>query len=130
MNGAPLQRGVDRDKLKAMLRQKRRMRYFLSFCASCGLCAESCFYYRKHGDPRSTPAYKAVNTLGVMFSRKRTLSRDDLEGMKDLLWGKCVLCRRCYCPFGIDISGMISWARSICRAQGIYEDYRKSSRGL
>jgi Fe-S oxidoreductase len=37
-----------------------------------------------------------------------------------------VLCGRCYCPFGIDIPNMISFARSILRSQGITGVYPHS----
>jgi len=39
--------------------------------------------------------------------------------VQELVWEKCVLCTRCYCPFGIDIPGMIAFARSICRSQDV-----------
>ncbi|MCP4130926.1 MAG: (Fe-S)-binding protein [bacterium] len=115
--------------IKKMLKQKKRMKVFLSMCASCGTCADSCFYFRKHKDPKSTPAYKALNSLGRIFKKKGKVSLSDLENMKELIWGKCVLCRRCSCPLGIDISAMIAWARAICRSQGVYEQYDKSVKG-
>jgi len=121
---------IDTVEIKEMLDQKRRMKEFLSTCSTCGACAESCFYYRKHRDPKSTPSYKARKTLGKMYRKNGRLNISDLLEMKELLWGKCVMCRRCYCPFGIDISGMISWARTICRTQGVYERFDKDVRGV
>jgi Fe-S oxidoreductase len=114
---------IDHDRILEMLKQKKRMKVFLSICASCGFCAESCFLYRNHKDPTYMPSYKAINSLGTLFKKKRNVTRRILEEMSDLIYGKCIMCRRCYCPFGIDISSMISWARTICRTQGVYERY-------
>jgi L-lactate utilization protein LutB len=36
------------------------------------------------------------------------------------VWKNCVLCGRCYCPIGIPVPSMITFARSICRSQGVY----------
>ena len=114
---------IDTKKIKDMLKQKKRMKLFLSICASCGFCADSCFLYRNRKDYKYMPSYKAINSLGRMFKKRGRLKLSDLLEMKEHVWGKCVMCRRCYCPFGIDISGMISWARTICRTQGVYERY-------
>jgi Fe-S oxidoreductase len=121
---------IDTKKIKSMLDRKGRMKIFLSVCASCGACADSCFYYRNSGDPESTPSYKALNSLGIMFRKWKKLDYDDLTAMKKLIWGKCVMCRRCYCPLGIDISSAISWARTICRANGVYEDFSEGPSGI
>ena len=114
---------LDRVEIQEMLRQKKQMKTFLDVCASCALCADSCFMYRNNKKPEYMPSYKAINTLGKLFKKKRRLERYMLEDMRELLWDNCVMCGRCYCPFGIDISGMISWARTICRTQGVYERY-------
>ncbi len=120
---------IDVGMIKEMLNQKKRMKKFLSVCASCGLCAESCFLYRNKQDPKYMPSYKAINSLGKLYKKKGKVDRETLVDMKDLIWGNCVLCGRCYCPFGIDISRMISWARTICRTQGVYERYDIESMG-
>jgi L-lactate utilization protein LutB len=114
---------IDNARIEEMLKQKKRMRIFLSICASCGFCADSCFLYRNYKDPRYMPSYKAINSLGKLFKRKRKVTRQMLDEMSDLIYGRCVMRRRCYCPLGIDISSMISWARTICRTQGAYERY-------
>jgi Fe-S oxidoreductase len=88
------------------------------------MCAESCFLYvNKDKDPTYMPSYKAIHSLGKMYRKKGKVSRTELEEMKDLIWNKCVLCTRCYCPVGISIPSMIAWARSICRSQGVYKEY-------
>lgn len=121
---------VDVVKIREMLKQKKQMKSFLAVCASCGFCADSCLIYRNNNDRRNMPSYKAINSLGKLFKKKGRVDRTELEEMKELIWGRCVLCRRCYCPFGIDISGMISWARSICRSQSVYERYDLDVRGV
>ncbi len=120
---------IDVERVKEMLNQKKRMKSFLSVCASCGFCADSCFLYRNNRDPKYMPSYKAINSLGILFKKKGKVDRKTMEDMKELIWGNCVLCGRCYCPFGIDISRMISWARTICRTQGVYERYDLDAMG-
>lgn len=118
-----VEKPIDQDKIKEMLNKKKRMKYFLKICASCGLCADSCFLYRNNKKPEYMPSYKAINTLGRLFKKKGKIDRKMMIEMKPLLYENCVLCGRCYCPFGIDISRMISWARTICRTEGVYERY-------
>jgi Fe-S oxidoreductase len=124
-----VERPVDTETIRKMLKQKKRMKLFLSICASCGFCADSCFLYRNHQDPKYMPSYKAINSLGKLFKKRGKVDRKTLEEMSELIWGRCVMCRRCYCPLGIDISSMISWARTICRTQGVYERYDEDAMG-
>ncbi len=74
----------------------------------------------KDGDPQYMPSYKVIKTLGRLYRKRGNVSRAELERMQQLLWRNCVLCGRCYCPFGIDIPNMIAFARGILRSQGIY----------
>jgi Fe-S oxidoreductase len=104
------------------------MDLFLSVCASCGLCADSCFFYVNKNDPTYMPSYKAIHSLGKMYRKKGKVTRQELEEMAELVWHKCVLCTRCYCPMGISIPSMISWARSILRAQGITREFDQPSK--
>jgi Fe-S oxidoreductase len=115
---------VDQNGIREMLKQRKNMEVLLSVCASCGMCAESCFLYvNKDKDPTYMPSYKAIHSLGKMYRKKGKVSRAELEEMRELIWDKCVLCTRCYCPVGISIPSMIAWARSICRSQGVFKDY-------
>ncbi len=116
----------DRDsmsRVKQLLVKKKRMKIFLGICASCGFCADSCFLYRNNKKPEYMPSYKAINTLGVLFKKKGDIDDKTASAMKKLLYDNCVMCGRCYCPLGIDISRMISWARTILRERGVYERY-------
>ena len=116
-------------RIRQMLTKKKRMKYLLGVCASCGFCADSCFLYRKNKKPEYMPSYKAINTLGVLFKKKGDIDGKTAAGMKKLLYDNCVMCGRCYCPLGIDISRMISWARTILRSLGVYERYDLGSTG-
>ncbi len=99
---------------------KSVIKFGLKVCAHCGMCANSCFLYVNHkDDPTYTPAYKFLNSLGYIYKKKGNLSKEDLEKIKELIWKKCVLCTRCYCPIGIDIPKLISVARDILRQKGI-----------
>ncbi len=115
-------RPVDNAQIKEMLDAKKgKMKTLLSFCARCGLCADSCFLFRSHdGDPHYMPSYKVINSLGRLYKKKGNVDREMLEEMKPLVFKNCVLCKRCYCPIGVDLPSMISFARTICRTQGVY----------
>ncbi len=123
-------REVNTDDIRDMLDKRKDLKRMLSVCASCGACADSCLMFRNSKDPECVPSFKAKATLGKMFKKKGKLSYVELEDMKEYLWGKCVLCGRCYCPFGIEIPELLSWARTVCRSQGVYEEYENGSLGV
>ena len=120
---------VDTDKIRNLLDEKKdRMCTCLDACASCSLCAESCFMFKsKNDDPQYMPSYKVMKTLGMLYKKHGRVSRAELEQMQTILWRNCVLCGRCYCPFGIDMPNMIAFARAILRSQGIYGVFPHSS---
>ena len=72
------------------------------------------------------PSYKVLKSLGTLYKKRGKVSEAQLEQMKELVWRNCVLCGRCYCPFGIDIPYMIAFTRSILRSQGICGVYPHS----
>ena len=113
---------VDTKQIKEMLnRKKGKMKRYLSYCAHCSLCAESCFLYMEHHkDPQYMPSYKAINSLGKLYRKQGKVDRKLLTEMKGIVWRNCVLCGRCYCPIGIHIPSMIAFARSILRSQDVY----------
>jgi len=113
---------VDVKKIKELLNLKKgKMKRYLSHCAHCSLCAESCFLYMAHHkDPQYMPAYKAIYSLGRLYKKKGKVDRKLLTEMKGIVWRNCVLCGRCYCPIGIHIPSMITFARSILRSQEVY----------
>jgi Fe-S oxidoreductase len=119
---------VDVNQIREMLNQKKaRMKLCLRACAGCTLCAESCFRFMGSGqDPRYMPSYKILNSLGILYKKKGKVSREQLEQMKELVWGHCALCERCYCPLGIDLPNMVAFTRSILRSQGVSGVYPHS----
>jgi len=109
--------GVMQDMLQ---QHKKRMSLNLAACAGCSLCAESCFLFELNNhDPRYMPSYKVLNSLGRLYRTRGRVNREELYGMAELIWRNCVLCGRCYCPFGIDIPAMIALTRDILREQDI-----------
>ncbi len=116
---------VNVDEIQTILREnKAQISTALKVCAHCALCADSCFLYRcREQKPGYMPSHKFINTLGVIYRKKGRVSRQELQEMQEILWGKCVLCTRCYCPLGINIPGLISLGRRICRSQGIFHEY-------
>ena len=115
----------DPEDIQTLLdRYRKKMRLFLKVCARCSLCAESCFMYKNHQrDPKYMPSHKFIHSIGTLYKKRKRLDRRMLEEIGDIVWNRCVLCTRCYCPFGIDIPEMIALARKICRSQGIYPRY-------
>ena len=116
---------VDRAQIKKLLdSQKDRMKFMLSHCVHCTLCAESCFLFMANDkDPQYMPSYKVINSLGTLYKKRGNVDRAFLEKIKKIVWRNCVLCTRCYCPVGVDIPVMIAFARSICRSQGVCPDF-------
>ena len=111
----------DHDLIRRQLRKHRvKMKLSLRICVHCSLCAESCFIYTTRGrKPEYMPSHKVIHSVGVLYKRKGKVDRADLEEISKIVWERCVLCMRCYCPFGIDIPGMIAFARGICRSQKV-----------
>ncbi|MBN1654481.1 MAG: (Fe-S)-binding protein [Deltaproteobacteria bacterium] len=107
----------------------RQQALALAACAHCGICADSCHYYKVTGDPKMTPAYKA-DRIRRVFKRQfdwtgrfipwwvgaEAVSEDEqLEELKEIFFGCCTGCRRCTinCPFGVDMAGLVSLTRSL-----------------
>jgi Fe-S oxidoreductase len=117
-------KSVDTREIKAALDEHRaRMKLSLTVCAHCSLCAESCFLYTHTKDPKYMPSHKFINSIGTLYRKKGKVDRAGLEEIGDIVFNRCVLCTRCYCPFGIDIPAMIALGRDICRSQGVFRTY-------
>jgi Fe-S oxidoreductase len=108
----------------------------LSACVHCGLCTDQCHYVLTNpGDPTYAPAYKAdrirklfkahVDWTGRVFPwwvGARSLYTDqELEELKDVVFGKCTNCRRCSfnCPMGVDLATFNRMARGLLVSVGI-----------
>lgn len=121
----PNNTAVDTEEIKSVMDANRsKMKLWLRVCAHCSLCAESCFLFTTKGqDPKYMPSHKFINSIGKLYKKNGNVDLETLEEIGDIAWNRCVLCTRCYCPFGIDIPEMISLARKICRTQNVYRRY-------
>ncbi|SMC75279.1 4Fe-4S dicluster domain-containing protein [Desulfocicer vacuolatum DSM 3385] len=116
---------VDTGKIRTTLnKNKAQISLSLKLCVHCTLCAESCFLYmHREKDPVYMPSHKFINSLGRLYKKKGNIDRKGLEEIREVVWDRCVLCTRCYCPMGIDIPGMIALTRGICRDQGVLPQF-------
>jgi len=108
----------------------------LTACVHCGMCTDSCHYVLANpGDPTYAPAYKA-DQIRKIFKRhydwtgrvlpwwvkaKSVYSDEDLETLKDTVFGKCTNCRRCTvnCPMGVDYATFNRMARGLLVSVGV-----------
>ena len=119
------------ERIAEILDKKKDMiKLSLSACVHCSICSESCFKFNSNkNDPTYTPSYKAINSIGRIYKKKGKLSDAEYQKIKELVWDKCVLCMRCYCPLGISIPSLIACARSVCREKGFCRSYDDSDEG-
>ncbi len=124
-----IQPAVDTDEIHEILwARKKEIQVSLKSCAHCSLCADSCFLYHcRDNDPRYMPSHKFINSIGTLYRNKGNVTREALEEIRDIVWTRCVLCTRCYCPLGIDIPSMIALARKVCRSQNVFYDYSQET---
>jgi Fe-S oxidoreductase len=108
----------------------------LAACVHCGMCTQSCHYVLTHpDDPTFAPAYKA-DRIRKLFKRhfdwtgrvlpwwvgaKSIYTDEELEELKDTVFGKCTNCRRCSinCPMGVDFATFNRMARGLLVSVGI-----------
>jgi Fe-S oxidoreductase len=114
----------------------RQMVGSLAGCVHCGMCTDSCHYVLANpGDPTYAPAYKA-DQIRKLFKRhydwtgrvipwwvkaKSVYTDEDLENLKDIVFGKCTNCRRCTinCPMGVDFATFNRMARGLLVSVGV-----------
>ena len=126
---ATLQRGLNalREQIDAPVAA------FFTSCVGCGLCAESCIFYRETEDPKYTPI-KKLDLMRRVWSREFTLfgrlagavglvkpvTDDDLSEWEELIYDSCTMCGRCtmVCPVGNDLTMMIRKMREGMSASG------------
>jgi len=106
----------------------------LNSCVHCGLCAESCIYYRAMPEAKYIPATK-VDLVASIYRRyctftgrtmpklvgARNLDDETIEEMVDLLYGACTMCGRCntHCSIGVDISYIVRMGRAMLANMGM-----------
>jgi Fe-S oxidoreductase len=114
----------------------RQMVGSLVGCVHCGMCTESCHYVLANpDDPTYAPAYKA-DQIRKIFKRnfdwtgkifpwwvhaQDIRTDEDLEKLKDIVFGKCTNCRRCSlnCPMGVDFATLNRMARGLLVSVGV-----------
>jgi Fe-S oxidoreductase/ActR/RegA family two-component response regulator len=105
-------------------------------CVHCGMCTQSCHYVLANpDDPTFAPAYKA-DQIRKIFKRhfdwtgkvfpwwvkaQDVFTDEELEKLKDIVFGKCTNCRRCSinCPMGVDFATLNRMARGLLTAVGV-----------
>ena len=105
-------------------------------CVHCGNCTDSCHYVQANpDDPSFAPAAKA-DKIRKLFKRHfdwtgrvfpwwvkagTVMTDEDLEELKDTVFGKCTNCRRCTlnCPMGVDLATFNRMARGLLVSVGI-----------
>ena len=114
----------------------RQMVLSLAGCVHCGMCTNSCHYVLTNpDDPTYAPAYKAdqvrklfkrhVDWTGRVFpwwvKAKSLYTDEELEQLKDTVFGKCTNCRRCTinCPMGVDFAVLNRMARGLLVSVGV-----------
>jgi succinate dehydrogenase/fumarate reductase-like Fe-S protein len=118
-------RPPDSKQIRALLKTHRvKMKLNLKVCAHCGLCAESCFLFSsREKTPIYMPSHKFIHSIGLLYRKNGRVSHTELQQISEIVFRRCVLCMRCYCPIGINIPEMIGLARRICRSQGMFRSY-------
>jgi Fe-S oxidoreductase len=114
----------------------RQMAASLAACVHCGMCIESCHYVLANpDDPTYAPPYKA-DRIRKIFKRhydwtgrvfpwwvgaKSLHTDEELEELKDIIFGKCTNCRRCTinCPMGVDYATFNRMARGLLVSVGV-----------
>ena len=114
----------------------RQMVGSLVGCVHCGMCTDSCHYVLANpDDPSYAPAHKAdqirkifkrnYDWTGRVFPRwvhaEDIRTDEDLEKLKDIVFGKCTNCRRCSinCPMGVDFAVLNRMARGLLVSVGV-----------
>jgi Fe-S oxidoreductase len=137
-NGVSNTEGIRSHKAQKVLERmskklNRQMVGSLAACVHCGMCTQSCHYVLTHpDDPTFAPAYKA-DRIRKLFKRhfdwtgrvlpwwvgaKSIYTDEELEELKDTVFGKCTNCRRCSI-MGVDFATFNRMARGLLVSVGI-----------
>jgi Fe-S oxidoreductase len=117
-------------------RMTRPVAVSLVACVHCGMCVDSCHYALTHpGDPTMTPVYKADQIRRIFKRRldwtgrilpwwvhaKTPAGDEDLNRLKNIVFGTCSACRRCTfnCPMAVDTAVLIRFTRGLLAELGI-----------
>ena len=104
---------------------------YLSACVHCGLCAESCHYYRMDPCLENIPGRKLdlvasvfrrhCTALGKLGLAGRALDEEMVKAWLDAVYGRCSLCGRCSlnCTVGIHLPRIFRAARAALAAMDL-----------
>lgn len=111
----------------------RRVLASLEVCVRCGMCTESCHYYKSNPKTEHTPYYRAEQVRRVYrqfmdpvgrafpgwFGAKQTAD-EALAKLAETAFASCTLCHRCTfeCPFGVETAEIMRVMRSVATATG------------
>ena len=121
---------------RLQVKVNRQIMLSLEACVHCGLCTDQCHYVLSNpGDVTYAPAYKADRirklfkahidwtgkTLPWWVGAKSVYTDQELEDLKDTVFGKCTNCRRCSlnCPMGVDMAVFNRMARGLLVHVGV-----------
>lgn len=105
----------------------------LEVCARCGICAESCHYYRAEPRPEYIPAKRAealrqvyrsehdfLSHLFPGWTSAEKLTEEKLAKLAEMAFHTCTLCYRCTtnCPMGVDTPLLMTAVRAMATATG------------
>lgn len=111
----------------------RRVMAALEVCVRCGICTESCHYYRSNPRIEHTPYYRAeqvrrvyrevFDPVGRAFPRwfgAKPAEDEALSKLAETAFASCTLCHRCTfeCPFGVETAEIMRVMRSVATATG------------
>ncbi len=132
------QRSYRCEKVIERLHKKvnRQVLVSLEACVHCGMCTDQCHYVLANpGDVTYMPSYKAdklrklfkahIDWTGKVLpwwvGAKSLYTDEELEELKDVVFGKCTNCRRCSvnCPMGVDMATFNRMARGLLVSVGI-----------
>ncbi|MGA2989870.1 MAG: response regulator [Candidatus Korobacteraceae bacterium] len=131
-------RSYKAQKVVDRLQQKvnRQIMLSLAACVHCGMCTDQCHYVLANpGDHTYAPAYKADRIRKLFKAHidwtgkavpwwvgaKSIYTDEQLEDLKDTVFGKCTNCRRCSftCPMGVDMATFNRMARGLLVHVGV-----------
>jgi Fe-S oxidoreductase len=134
----PATRSYKCEKVIERLHKKvnRQVLASLEACVHCGMCTDQCHYVLANpGDVTYMPSYKAdklrkffkahIDWTGKVFpwwvGAKDLYTDQELEELKDVVFGKCTNCRRCSinCPMGVDMATFNRMARGLLVSVGV-----------
>jgi Fe-S oxidoreductase len=120
--------------LKTLEQQSNRpLQVALEACARCGVCAESCHYFRAEPSAEHVPAFRGealrriyraehdfLSRIFPRWTRAKKLDEETLAKLAEMAFGTCTLCRRCTfnCPLSVDTPLMMRAIRSMATATG------------